>query len=439
MKKMRKKIWIFLLLLGLIVLIIGCSNRSNEAGEKTNGNGNDEQIEIKLMIHWGEKEFESIFNQHIKEALPHIKLVHIQSGDRDEMEEHFARGNVPDIMMGTNYRMYQEFDLLMDQMPLIEKHGVDLSKFDQGIIDSLKANALEGEINALPVFKNLYVMTYNKDIFDAFGVPYPKDNMTWDEAIELAKQLTGEKDGKKYHGIFPGSLGLQQVGTTLVDPETNEPTILDNKELRMYLERIEEILHIPGNLPDLESSEEIATYMYKGAGADTAFDFALFPFRDQANGLTWREDEAGLNFDWVTYPVWGGDYPDYTPNELLNTLFVTKESKNPDAAFEVIKYLLSEEYQKASVSTGGGTALLNEDIYKKFGTELEHADRIAQKNVDALFAYKSAPIPKRSQFESAEVMIHAYQRLIEGEDINTVLRKMDEEIRNIIAEQSGKE
>ncbi|KRG11957.1 hypothetical protein ACA29_12615 [Lederbergia galactosidilytica] len=113
---------------------------------------------------------------------------------------------------------------------------------------------------------------------------------------------------------------------------------------------------------------------------------------------------------------------------------------------------MSEDYQKWSVSTGGGTALLkwsvstgggtallNEEVYKEFGTALEHADIMAEKNVDALFKLDSAPIPKRSPYESAIVMINAYQRLLEGEDINTVIRKMDEETRNVIAEMSGKE
>ncbi|GIN72578.1 hypothetical protein J14TS2_30530 [Bacillus sp. J14TS2] len=447
---MRQRLWGLLMIFGLMILIVGCSSTSsgkevdgassnNEEGQITEEADESEQIEVSLMIHWGEKEFENTFNQHIKKALPHIKLTYIQASGKEEIEESFAKGLIPDIAMGTDFGMFQELELLRDQMPLIEKHGLDLSKYDQGIIESLKANSPIGELDALPVFKQGYVMTYNKDIFDAFGVPYPTDNMTWDEVIELGKQLTGEKDGKKYYGIFPGKLGLQQVSTTLVDPETNEPTILDNKELRIFLERIQEIINIPGNLPEMESTEELAAFLHNAEGADTAFDYALFPFRDQANGLTWREYEAGLNFDWVTYPVWGGDYPDYAPNELLNTMFVTSQSEKPDAAFEVLAYLMSEDYQKWSVSTGGGTPLLDKEVYKEFGTALEHADIMAEKNVDALFKLDSAPIPKRSPYESASVMINAYQRLLEGEDLNTVIRKMDDETRNVIAEMSGKE
>ena len=452
---MLKRFWKFCIVIGLLLVIIGCSN-SDGKGENESPNDNNavnnnsnyegvsnggepqEQIEVSMMMHWGEEMFEEKFNDHIKKALPHIKLTHIEANGTEEMQNAFAKGLIPDIAMGSNFGRYDELGLLMDQMPLIESSGLDLSLYDQGVIESLKAASLVGELDALPVIKQGYVMTYNKDIFDAFAVPYPTDYMTWDEVIELGKKLSGEIDGKKYHGIFPGSLSRQQLGINLVDPETNETDILENKELRMFLEQVEEILNIPGNLPDMDSTEELAQYMYSGDGADTAFDFALFPFRDQANGLSWREFEAGLNFDWVTYPVWGGEYPDYTPHEILNFMFVTSQSENPEAAFEVIEYLMSEEYQKWSVSTGTSSYMLNEEVYQEFGKGLEHADILAEKNIDALFEYQSAPVPEKSPYEAASPMENAYQRLIEGEDINTVLRKMDEEAQIIIDEQSGK-
>lgn len=37
------------------------------------------------------------------------------------------------------------------------------------------------------------MLFYNKDLFDAAGVAYPTNDMTWDAYAELAKQMT--KDG----------------------------------------------------------------------------------------------------------------------------------------------------------------------------------------------------------------------------------------------------
>lgn len=447
----------------VMLLMVGCSDEtkgnesdemndgaSNEANEEVENESNDknnseevngqEEATVSLMVHWDEETFERTFKQHVEKALPHITLTYIHNDG--QIEENFAKGIVPDIVMGSDFPYFKEIDLIRDQMPLVEKHGLDLSLYEPGVIESLKNASIEGELNALPVFRPGYVMAYNKDIFDAFGVPYPEDNMTWDEVIELGKQLSGERDGETYHGLWPSRDQLSQVSSTIIDPESDEPNILNNEELRIFLERQQTIFNIPGNLPEMDSMEELADYLYNGSGTEPIFEYALLPARDQTDAYTYDEVEFGLNYDWVTYPVWGGDYDDVLPNELYNNLFVTSQAENPDAAFEVLSYLMSEEYQKWSVSTGGSTALLNKEIYDDFGKELERAEVLSNKNTDAIFQLQSAPIPKKSKYEGPiykELIINAYQGLLEGDDINTVLRVMDEEARIMIEELKGEE
>src|SRR5699024_12777118 len=148
----------------IMLLIVGCSDetKGNESEETNNGATDDvendekeevddevnneatedetdepEEVTVSLMIHWGEKEFEEIFNQHIEKALPHINLEYIQASGRDEIEESFAKGDIPDIVMGSNPGLDQELDLLMDQMPLVEKHGLSLDQYDPHMQKSL--------------------------------------------------------------------------------------------------------------------------------------------------------------------------------------------------------------------------------------------------------------------------------------------------------------
>lgn len=437
----------------IMLLIVGCSdvdeNGSTEPHaineETKNLASNDitgpEETTVSLMIHWGEDAFESYFNQFVKEALPHINLTYIQAKDQSDIEENFAKGLVPDLVMGSNFEMYRELDLARDQTPLIELHGLELERFDPYIIESLRNASPNSELLALPLFRPDGMMAYNKDIFDAFGLPYPTDNMTWDEIIELGRQLTGEREGNVYRGVFPDKDQLSQVGATLIDGETNVPNIIDNKELRLFLERQQTIFNIPGNLPEMDSIEELAEFMYDQSGStDLLLDYALVPGVG-FHGLLTREIEDGLNFEWITYPTWGGDYPDFIPNSLYHNIFVTSQSESPDAAFEVLEYLLSDEYQKESVAQGRLTPLLNEDVQSQIGKQMDHYERLQEKNWEAQFAIPGAPIPKQSPYEQAvrkDLMINAYQRLLEGEDINTVIRVMDEEAQKMIAELEGK-
>ena len=53
--------------------------------------------------------------------------------------------------------------------------------------------------------------SYNKDLFDAAGVAYPSNDMTWDEYYDLAAKMTsGEGSSKVYgtHHHTSGSIGF---------------------------------------------------------------------------------------------------------------------------------------------------------------------------------------------------------------------------------------
>lgn len=58
----------------------------------------------------------------------------------------------------------------------------------------------------LPWDGNSIIMFYNKDIFDAEGIPYPHDNWTYDEFRDIARRLTKDVDGDG---------NLDQFGTNL--------------------------------------------------------------------------------------------------------------------------------------------------------------------------------------------------------------------------------
>lgn len=88
---------------------------------------------------------------------------------------------------------------LEDLTPYIEQDGVDLAAYN-GVAETLN---MDGKQVALPISTGYYVLYYNKDIFDAAGVEYPSNDMTWAEFEELAGKVTsGEGNDKKYGGLI---------------------------------------------------------------------------------------------------------------------------------------------------------------------------------------------------------------------------------------------
>lgn len=109
--------------------------------------------------------------------------------------------------------------------------------FNQLGTDNVELSRINGNLYALPYIQSVWQLYYNKDLFDAAGIAYPTDDMTWDEFRETAKQLTkGEGADKQWGFTMPdwvcswagiatqkGISFVKEDGTTnLADPAFKE-------------------------------------------------------------------------------------------------------------------------------------------------------------------------------------------------------------------------
>ena len=78
----------------------------------------------------------------------------------------------------------------------IAADGVDLSAYN-GVTDQV---TIDGNLYELPFRSDIWVLYYNKDIFDAAGVDYPTNDMTWDEYDKLARSVTDTTAGSEIYG-----------------------------------------------------------------------------------------------------------------------------------------------------------------------------------------------------------------------------------------------
>ena len=71
---------------------------------------------------------------------------------------------------------------------------VDESDFASGIWN---AGVFDGEVFAIPYRGSTVIWYYNKNMFDDAGVPYPTEDWTYEDMLDIAKQLTvpGERYG----------------------------------------------------------------------------------------------------------------------------------------------------------------------------------------------------------------------------------------------------
>ena len=154
----------------------------------------------------------------------------------------YAAGLAPDVFL-INYRRYGQFaarDALVPLGPLLESSET-LNEEDY-FPQPLEAFQFNGELMCLPQNLSSLVVYYNRDLFDAAGVPYPEAGWSWDDFLAAAKALTRDIDGDgitDQHGLgVENSLirftpFIWQAGGELVD-DLDRPTTLtiDTPEAR---------------------------------------------------------------------------------------------------------------------------------------------------------------------------------------------------------------
>ncbi len=175
------------ILSSLLLFGAGCSSkRGDEAGKTT----------IKVSI-WGTPEEIDILNKVIKEWQPthqniKVKLEHTAySSYISKILTRIAGGAAPDIVFATvdTFVDFYTKDAFLNLKPFIEKDpDFSINDFFPSIVNRF---SVKDGIYCIPrdvaPFACVY---YNKDLFEASEIPYPKDSWDWAEMLKTAQQLT---------------------------------------------------------------------------------------------------------------------------------------------------------------------------------------------------------------------------------------------------------
>lgn len=125
-----------------------------------------------------------------------VDLINIPSGGdfRKRLAADFAAGTPPDLFL-INYRNLGRFLASGAVEPLTAYlENSTLIKVSDYYPQTLAAFQWNGEQVCMPQNMSSPVIYYNKALFDAAGVAYPRDDWTWDEFVATAQALTQDAD-----------------------------------------------------------------------------------------------------------------------------------------------------------------------------------------------------------------------------------------------------
>ena len=261
-----------------------------------------EPVTVKMSTSQGifnENDFKQYVQDPVSKKYPHITVEYINVSEKGRsLGELVAAGEIPDIVVGygATLKQLKELSLFHNMDPLIKKHQLDLNRIIPETLDYIKVNGDSDVYGGLPVFNNTFGLFYNKTVFDKFGVPYPKDGMTWEEVGELGKKITRVYDGVQYRGFFPDGVNRMINQITLYQLDKNNKSTLTTEPWKKAFELWDSIYNYPGNADapfnTMNMGNNVAAFVKGELAMVAGHTSTMMGFRQHKD----------LNWDVVTYP-----------------------------------------------------------------------------------------------------------------------------------------
>lgn len=284
----------------------------------------------------------------------------------------------PDVIwvkdMGSMLQMADKKQLLpLDDF--MKKDNFDLSVYN-GAAEQLQYN---GVTFGLPYRSDWYILYYNKDLFDAAGVPYPSNDMTWDEYYDLAAKMTsGEGSAKVYGGhnhtwqALVSNWAVQDGKHTVVEKDYSflKPwyeqalALQDNGYIQDFSTLKTANIHYSSVFKNQQcammpmGSWFIATMIQSQASDETSFNWGIARIPHPA------DTEAGYTVGALT-PVGISAYTD-----------------EPDLSWDFVKFATSEEAANILAEQGVFTGIQTEESLKTIASAQFFPE--GESNVEAL-------------------------------------------------------
>ncbi|MDF2725269.1 MAG: extracellular solute-binding protein family 1 [Paenibacillus sp.] len=382
------------------------------------------------------EEFDTRFRGVLEQKFPHIKFEYKTNTAGQSIKELVATGAIPDLIrtdIPGLLSSYLDYQIGVDLNPYVKKNAYDLKRFNQVFINEIIDAAQTGALYGLPVPPFFpQVLYYNKGLFDKFGVPYPKDGMSWDEVYEVAKKMTRVDGGQVYRGFSAGTGAMLRdnpLSMPILDPVKDG--LADPEKWRLLFNNIARFYEIPNNKIESTAANESAAFG-KGQSAMNAASHNIY-----------LVIPPEVDWDIVSPPTLAGG-PKLMGQRGPAYWSITNTSKHKDEAFQVIMAMLADEVQMQDSKSGIPTVLNNKEMQAALG---QTHPVYSKKNMKAVSYYEPIPYPAKRKQGSAPVadgtqttlMNNSFQSVAAGKsDVNTALRLLDEQLKKEVEAEKAK-
>ncbi len=315
----------------LSLALAGCRPRDTQDGRielvLTSAGGVEERELYRAVIEEFEAEHPNI----------QVRLLPISRDYYQKVLVMIAGRDAPDLIwMGQSFGEFATRGAFMDLTDRIEQE-VDTDEYFPG---PLSWYNIDGRQLGIPFAIDMDFVVYNKDLLDQAGVPYPTDEWTGEDLLEMAKQLTRDTDGDGrtdqfgYRGgVDSSAFGAEIVSDDGKTPLCNSPEMIDYLQFTLDVVHKWKVSPLPN---DLEQEGLDAFEAFRGGKAAMmrfyTWDLAELPIKF-----------ADMNWDIVMMPRFAKRSHWASSQAVL----VSADTPHPDEAWELAKCFFGDEFQRA--------------------------------------------------------------------------------------------
>jgi multiple sugar transport system substrate-binding protein len=284
---------------------------------------------------------------------PNIRVFYTPDPENlaDKMISDFQAGTAPDVMAGCCdfFPAWAQQGYLLDLRPYVE---ADLDKATLDDWDPAQYRALfsrDGAQYALPKYHGALALYYNKDLFDERRVDYPNGSWSHDDYREAMRRMTRDT----------ASDGTPDVWGSMVDIGWERLQVHVNGWGGHFVDPGDPTKSKMADMESLDALEWVRERMWTDRTMASSLDIKNIPVRDAfVHGQLAMVEDGSWSLkdilETTTFRVGVSPFPAGPKRRV--TLATTDGfgiyagTRSPDAAWELLKFLISPDYGRAMAS-----------------------------------------------------------------------------------------
>ncbi|TYP71857.1 extracellular solute-binding protein [Paenibacillus methanolicus] len=357
----RRALPMMLLLLIAAALLGGCAEENTAAAKRP----------LKIAV-VNEDWYRYFYGDYIEAAFPDqpIELIVTETDDRQpptyEQYKRQLAETQPDLILDDRdfYRRLAEDGLLADLSVRMKADGMDEKRYLRGMLEGMKVG---GQLYGLSPWFDASFLTYNEDLFRRYGIDPPRSGMTMAEVLALADEFA--RAGSAKDGIYGYHENLQSMpydhlflfafweGIRMYNADSGKVTLNTPAWERIAKSIIDAYRSGTFYMQNIEGRVEDGRTYFDKEMMEAGDLFGQGKAAMTIGG--YREDGAAFKIGQVAGPVSSANPGQSATVTLHQFMGVYSSAEQPDRAWEVIRFMMSDYVAKASVAVDEGRYTTN--------------------------------------------------------------------------------